>query len=90
MTPLCVYQDADTSYLYTSGQVDESCTGYVLMTIQDYAGSIGFTQLFGYPDPLEFGLVFSLCFGVVLGFAVWAHSVGAVAGMFNSTLDEEL
>jgi hypothetical protein len=88
--PLCVYSDPDTSFLYTTGQMTEQCVGYVLMTSADYAGAMTLSQLFGWPDPLVFGGIFTTCLGIVLGFAAWANAVGVVASMFNTSNDEEL
>lgn len=90
MMPLCVYADVETGFLHTVGQLSESCTGYVLMTAADYAGSLTITQLFGWPEPEAFGLAFMAAFGAVLGCAVVAHVVGSVAGFFDSAREEEL
>lgn len=88
--PLCVYSDPDSNFLYTTGQMTESCVGYVLMTSADYSGAMTLSQLFGWPDPVAFGAIFTTCFGIVLGFAVWANAVGVVASMFDSSRDEEI
>lgn len=90
MMPLCVYADVDTGVLHTVGQLSESCTGYVLMTAADYAGSLTISQLFGWPDPVAFAAAFMAAFGAVLGCAVVAHVVGSVAGFFDTSREEEL
>ncbi|WP_158545614.1 hypothetical protein [Pseudomonas sp. 57B-090624] len=47
-------------------------------------------QLFGWPDPVAFASAFMASFGIVLRCAVVAHTVGSVAGFFDSSKEEEL
>jgi len=81
--PLCVYVDQATNALVAAGEFTGECTGYVLITPADWAGSMTVAELFGFPDPLVFGATFTAAFGAVLGCAVVAHAVGSVAGFFN-------
>ncbi|MCU9948259.1 hypothetical protein [Pseudomonas sp. PDM13] len=89
MMPLCIVIDS-TGALVSQGEFTGECNGYVLMTAADYAGSMTIAQLFGWPDPAAFGTAFMTSFGIVLGCAVVAHTVGSVAGFFDSSKEEEL
>lgn len=81
--PLCVHLEPVTNALVAAGEFTGECTGYVLMTPADFAGSMTVAELFGFPDPLVFGATFTAAFGAVLGCAVVAHAVGCVAGFFD-------
>lgn len=83
MLPLCVHLDPATNALVAAGEFTGECTGYILMTPADFAGSMTIAQLFGFPDPLMFAATFTAAFGAVLGCAVVAHAVGSVSGFFN-------
>ncbi|PZE11970.1 hypothetical protein DMX10_17950 [Pseudomonas sp. 57B-090624] len=89
MMPLCVVVDS-TGALVSRGEFTGECNGYVLMTPADYAGSMTIAQLFGWPDPVAFASAFMASFGIVLRCAVVAHTVGSVAGFFDSSKEEEL
>lgn len=89
MMPLCIVVN-DSGELVSQGQFTGDCNGYVLMTAADYAGSMTVAQLFGWPDPVAFGAAFTTTFGIVLGCAVVAHTVGSVAGFFDNPREEEL
>ncbi len=87
MLPLCVHLDQATNALIAAGEFTGECTGYVLMTPADWAGSMTVAQLFAFPDPLVFAAAFTSSFGAVIGCAVVAHAVGSVAGFFDSKHD---
>lgn len=87
MLPLCVHLDQMTNALIAAGEFTGECTGYVLMTPADWAGSMTVAQLFAFPDPLVFAAAFTASFGAVTGCAVVAHAVGSVAGFFDSKHD---
>jgi hypothetical protein len=82
--PLCVQVDTATNTLVTSGEFTGACTGYVLITPADWAGSMTIAELFTMPDPVVFASAFTATFGAVIGLAMVAHSIGAVAGFFDS------
>lgn len=84
MLPLCVHLDPATNALIAAGEFTGDCTGYVLITPADWAGSMTVAQLFAFPDPLAFGAAFTAVFSLVIGCAVVAHMVGAVAGFFDA------
>lgn len=88
MLPLCVVIDSENR-LVAQGEYDGNCTGYVLQTPADFAGSMTIAGLFGYPDPVAFGAAFAACFGLVIFLAAVASSVGEVAGFFSSTTQVE-
>lgn len=88
MLPLCVVLDSDNR-LVAQGEFTGECTGYVLQTPADFAGSMTIAALFEYPDAVTFGVVFSSMFGLVLFLAAVASSVGEVAGFFSSTTQVE-
>lgn len=87
MLPLCVHLDQATSALIAAGEFTGECTGYVLMTPADWAGSMTVAQLFAFPDPLAFAAAFTASFGAVCGCAVVAHAIGSVAGFFDTKND---
>ncbi|WP_074813067.1 hypothetical protein [Pseudomonas syringae] len=88
MLPLCVGLDADNR-LVALGEYSADCAGYVLQTPADFAGSMTIAGLFGFPDPVAFGLAFSAAFGLVLFLAAVASTVGEVSGFFSSTTQVE-
>ena len=88
MLPLCVVIDSNNN-LVAQGEFSANCTGYVLQTPADFAGSMTIAGLFSYPDPVEFGSVFGACFGLVIFLAAIATSVGEVSGFFSSTTQVE-
>jgi len=85
--PLCVHVDQATGALTAAGEFSGACTGYVLITPADWAGSVTIAQIFAFPDPLVFAAAFSATFGAVLGCAVVAHAIGQVAGFFDPKND---
>lgn len=85
--PLCVAVDPATNALVATGEFSGACTGYVLITPADWAGSMTIAELFGFPDPLVFSGAFAATFGLVIGCAMVAHAVGSVAGFFDSKND---
>ncbi|WP_324709577.1 hypothetical protein [Pseudomonas citronellolis] len=89
MMPLCIVVD-QSGALVSQGEFTGECTGYVLMTAADYAGSMTIAQLFGWPDPAAFGAAFTTAFGIVLGCSVVAHTVGSIAGFFDTAREEEV
>ncbi|MEF9673143.1 hypothetical protein QNM99_16990 [Pseudomonas sp. PCH446] len=54
MLPLCVVIDSNNN-LVAQGEFSGDCTGYVLQTPADFAGSMTIAALFSYPDPVDFG-----------------------------------
>ena len=89
MLPLCIVVD-ESGRLVSQGEFTGDCTGYVLMTPADFAGSMTVAQLFGWPAPVAFGAAYTTAFGVVLGCAVVAHTIGSLAGFFDTNREEEL
>lgn len=83
MLPLCVHLDSATNALVAAGEFTGECTGYILMTPADWAGSLTIAQLFAFPDPLAFAATFTAAFGAVTGCAAVAHAIGSVAGFFD-------
>jgi hypothetical protein len=90
MLPLCVHIDPATNALVAAGEFTGECTGYVLITPADWAGSMTIAELFGTPEPLLMTAAFASFFGLVFGPAAIAHLVGRVSGMFDHTTNEEL
>ena len=88
MLPLCVVIDSDRR-LVVQGEFDGNCTGYVLQTPADFAGSMTIAGLFSYPEPVAFGAAFAACFGLVIFLAAIASTVGEVSGFFSSTTQVE-
>ncbi len=88
MLPLCVVIDSDNR-LVAQGEFTGECTGYVLQTPADFAGSMTIAGLFGFPEPAAFGAAFAACFGLVIFLASVASTVGEVAGFFSSTSQVE-
>lgn len=88
MMPLCV-TILETGELVSSGQLSESCNGYVLMTVGDYSQSLTLGQVFAIPDIAQLAALFSFSSGLVISLALVAHLVGTVAGFFNSSSKEE-
>lgn len=88
MLPLCVVVDSDNR-LVAMGEFNGDCTGYVLQTPADFAGSMTIAGLFGYPDPVAVGAAFATCFGLVIFLAAVATTVGEVSGFFSSTTQVE-
>jgi len=88
MLPLCVVLDSDNR-LVAQGEFSGDCTGYVLQTPADFAGSMTIAGLFAYPEPAAFGLAFGTTFGLVLFLAAVASTVGEVSGFFSSTSQVE-
>jgi hypothetical protein len=87
MLPLCVHLDQATNALIAAGEFTGECTGYVLITPADWAGSMTIAELFAMPDPVAFGSVFTAAFSAVIGLAVLAHTLGVVSGFFDSKND---
>lgn len=81
--PLCINVDAD-GRLVSKGEYTGDCTGWILVTPADWAGSMTLTKLFEFPDPVMFGAVFTSMFGLILFLAAIATMVGSVAGFFDS------
>lgn len=88
MQPLCITVDTD-GHLLSQGEYSGDCTGYVLQTPADFAGSMTIAGLFAYPDPVNFGLAFGTTFGLVLFLAAVSSTVGEVSGFFSSTTQVE-
>lgn len=88
--PLCVHLDAATNALIAAGEFTGECTGYVLITPADWAGSMTVAQLFAFPDIGQLTAAFACFFGLVFGPAAIAHLVGRVSGMFDHNHFEEL
>lgn len=88
MLPLCIVLDSDNR-LVAQGEFTGECTGYVLQTPADFAGSMTIAGLFQYPDPVNFGLAFGTTFGLVLFLAAVSSTVGEVSGFFSSTTQVE-
>lgn len=84
MLPLCVVLDPNTNALVAAGEFTGDCTGYVLITPADWAGSMTVAQVFQFPDATTFASAFGLVFGLVLGCAALANVIGSVAGFFDS------
>lgn len=82
--PLCVVVDTD-GRLVSQGEFSGDCTGWILVTPADWAGSMTLAKLFEFPDPVAFGAVFGSTFGLILFLAAIASMVGTVAGFFDST-----
>lgn len=87
MLPLCVHLEPGTNALIAAGEFTGECTGYVLITPADWAGTLMLSDLFALPSVYQFGAVFGGVFGTVVGLAMLAHSVGSVAGFFDSKND---
>lgn len=88
MLPLCVVIDSGNRLL-VQGEFDGNCTGYVVQTPADFAGSMTIAALFSYPEPVAFGAAFAACFGLVIFLAAIASTVGEVSGFFSSTTQVE-
>ena len=86
--PLCITVDSD-GHLLSQGEYSGDCTGYVLQTPADFAGSMTVAALFQYPDPVAFGAAFATTFGLTLFLAAVASTVGEVSGFFSSTAQVE-
>ena len=86
--PLCVHLDQATGALVAAGEFTGECTGYLLITPADWAGSVTIAQLFAMPDATQLGAAFACFFGVVVGPWAIAHLVGRVAGFFDHDREE--
>lgn len=86
--PLCV-DVLETGELVSTGQLSESCMGYVLMTVGDYSQSLTLGQIFAVPETSQLAMLFSFATGLVVSLALVAHLVGTVAGFFNYSSKEE-
>lgn len=88
MLPLCVHVDPDTHQLVADGEFSAECTGYVLITPADWAGSMTVAKLFDLPDPVMASAAFTTPFMLTLALAYVANAVGAVAGFWDSVQEE--
>ncbi|MDU9415002.1 hypothetical protein [Pseudomonas sp. zfem005] len=88
MLPLCVHLDPVTNALVAAGEFTGECTGYLLITPADWAGSMTVAQLFALPDPGMAAVAFTTPFMLCLALAYVASAVGAVAGFWDSTQEE--
>lgn len=86
--PLCVVLDQATGALVSAGEFTGECSGWLLVTPADWAGSVTIAELFAFPDAIQLGAAFASFFGLVVGPAAIAHLVGAVAGFFDHSTEE--
>jgi hypothetical protein len=87
MLPLCVHLDPATNALIAAGEYTGECTGYILITPADWVGTLMLSDVFAFPSAMHLGGVFAGVFGTVIGLAMLAHTVGTVAGFFDSKND---
>jgi len=86
--PLCVVIDQASGALVSAGEFTGDCTGYLLITPADWAGSVTIAELFAFPEATQLAAAFACFFGLVFGPAALAHLVGRVSGFFDHEREE--
>ena len=86
--PLCVHLDQATGALVAAGEFTGECTGYLLITPADWAGSVTIAELFAFPEATQLTAAFACFFGLVFGPAAIAFLVGRVGGFFDHNSEE--